>query len=372
MESWWPDWSQIHQKKTLGFWSPMLALFSFLYGAGVRLRLWAYELKVFKRASLPGFVVSIGNLTTGGTGKTPAVVMLAKWAVKEGYNVAVLSRGYGGDYRGEVVEVSDGNEIKCDPSKAGDEPCLLARRLQGIPVLVSRKRHAAGLYAGRKYGTDFFILDDGFQHLELKRDLDLALIDSNSPFGNYHLLPWGPVREPISQLARADALIFTRFNKQRHVEGTMDFFSERFPDTPLFRADHIPEQVVFPFLQEVHAPGFLSGKRILAFAGIAHPDLFKDTLINLGAELVYFGKARDHYAYSLDEVDNLIRLKDKLMADYILTTEKDWVRISSFAPICREMAYLSIRFVILDEQEGFFEILKKRMLLYEKTCCISG
>jgi len=196
-----PDWSQIHQKETSGLLSVVLAFFSVLYGAGVKLRLRAYSGGLFKRKSLPGVVVSIGNLTVGGTGKTPAVIMLAKWALNEGFRVALLSRGYGGRYRKKVLEVSDGNSIKADPRDAGDEPYLLAKKLSGIPVVVSGKRYAAGIFAHEKFGCNFFILDDGFQHMELRRDLDLALIDAEKPFGNGHLLPRGPLREPVDQLA---------------------------------------------------------------------------------------------------------------------------------------------------------------------------
>ena len=239
------------------------------------------------------FVISVGNITAGGTGKTPAVSMLAKWAFGEGHRVAILSKGYGGRYKHKVLEVSDGRHIYADAQVAGDEPLLLARGVSRSPVVISKKRYLAGMYAHKKFGSDFFILDDGFQHLELKRNLNLALIDASEPFGNAHLLPWGPLREPLSQLERADAFILTRFSRAqgaerrgqsakgnaqsaegrgqrternaiRHTSGamrspqeTLAFLKERFPSTPVFCADHIPDKVIFPFSGEAHTPGFL-------------------------------------------------------------------------------------------------------------------
>ena len=343
----------------MGPWFPLLAFFSFLYGVGVRFRLAAYNRRLFKRRSLPGFVVSIGNLTTGGTGKTPAVVMLAKWAQGEGYRVAVLSRGYGGQYKGGILEVSDGNRIKADPQQTGDEPYLLARKLSGIPVIISRRRFLGGLFAHGKFGTDFFILDDGFQHLELKRDLNLALIDATDPFGNGHLLPWGPLRESVGQLARADALILTRFNRNGSGDSPPGFLKGKFPGAPIFCADHLPSSIVFPYLDKVHEPGLLRGKRVLAFAGIARPEVFKDTLMRLGADLVYFRGFRDHYQFKQDEIRALIQMKERFGAQYLLTTEKDWVRMASFAPACPDMAYLCVKFALLPGQDDdFFKIIK--------------
>ena len=352
-----PDWPQLHQGGSLGLWSPLLALSSMLYGQGIGFRLLAYNRGLLKRKSLPGFVVSVGNLTAGGTGKTPATIMLARWASEAGYCVAVLSRGYKGRYKEKVLEVSDGVRVKADSLVVGDEPFLLSRKLSGVPVVISRKRHLAGLFAHGKFGSDFFILDDGFQHLELKRDLDLALIDASSPFGNGHLLPWGPLREPVDQLARADAFIITRASPGSSSDSIADFLNRRFPTTPVFCGDHIPEKVVFPHSKRVCDAGILKGKRVVAFAGIARPESFKDTLIKLGAESVYLKGFRDHHRFKRDEIQDLIHLKEKINAHCLLTTEKDWTRISAFDPAPPEIGYLCIRFSILSAQKEFFEMV---------------
>ena len=362
-----PEWSRIHQEKPRAIFSPLLFLFSQLYGLGVRFRQLAYRRGLFKQRQLSGFVVSIGNLTTGGTGKTPAVVMLGKWALEKGYGVAILSRGYGGRYAEEVLEVSDGEHIKADPRKTGDEPYLLAEELKGIPILISRKRFLAGSYAHQMFDTEFFILDDGFQHLELKRDLDLVLLDSSRPFGNGHLLPWGPLREPIGQLVRADALIVTRLGKRVSRDGALDFLKKQFPAIPSFCADHVPDRVVFPYLNEEYEPGFLRGKRVLAFAGIAQPEEFKETLEGVGADIAYFKGFRDHYRFRLDEINTLIKMKEELGAQYLITTQKDWMRISPEAPTYPNMGYLSINFILVSGQDDFFEMVNSAFLDYRRN-----
>jgi tetraacyldisaccharide 4'-kinase len=287
--------------------------------------------------------------------------MLAKWGQGEGYRVAVLSRGYGGRYRAKVLEVSNGSRIKANFREVGDEPYLLARKLPGIPVVISKRRFLAGSFAHKRFGCDFLILDDGFQHLHLKRDLDLVLIDADTPFGNSHLLPWGPLREPVGQLCRARAFIVTRFKGDGASDQTLHLLKRRFPAMRVYCADHLADKVIFPHSDETHNPDFLKGKAVVAFAGIGRPKVFRDTLVKLGAELVYFKGFRDHYEFNREEIDSLIHVKEELGADYLLTTEKDWVRMAHLAPDCRELAYLSIKFVILSGEDDFFGMIKDGM-----------
>jgi tetraacyldisaccharide 4'-kinase len=313
-----------------------------------------------RRERLPGFVLSVGNITSGGTGKTPAVVMLAEWAKESGYRVAVLSRGFGGRHKGNVLAVSDGRQIKTGPHEAGDEPCLLAKKLPGVPVVISHKRYLAGSFAREKFGCDFFILDDGFQHLELERDLDLALIDADSPFGNGHLLPWGPLRETVDQLARADAFIFTRATKLTAGSETIKFLKARFPKMPVAFGNHLPDRVVFPTLNKIHDPGFLKGKRVVAFAGIARPEKFRETVSSLGADVAYFRRFNDHYRFNREDLRVLSEMKEGCNAHILLTTEKDWIRLALFAHDCSDIAYLSIRFAFVSKGEQIFELIMNR------------
>lgn len=362
MSGFGPDWSVIHQDRSVGLKSLPLALLSSTYGLAAGLRPWLYSSGMIRQRSLPGTVISIGNLTAGGTGKTPAVAMLARWSKEKGFNAAVLSRGYGGVYKGKVLEVSDGKSIKADARQAGDEPYLLAKRLSGVPLVISKMRYLAGLYAHEIFGSDFFILDDGFQHIALKRDLDVVLIDAANPFGNGHLLPWGPLREPINQLVRADVFIITRAGSPSSTELARGIVNKKFPSTPVFFADHKPSELVFPHTNNVFETSFIKGKKILAFAGIARPGLFRDTLIRLGADIVFFKGFKDHYQFKREDLRSLIREKERTGAQYMITTEKDWMRISSLDLTCRELAYLAIEFVLLSDNDRFFDIVEKRVM----------
>ena len=346
-------------EKALTWVRPALAPFAALYGVGVFLRLSAVRRR--PKASLPGFVVSIGNVTVGGTGKTPAACLIAEWGLREGYRVAVLSRGYRGRYREEVLVVSDGYEVKAGPLEAGDEPYLMAKRLPGVPVLVSKKRRLAGARARARFGTNFFILDDGFQHLNLARDLDLVLIDATDPFGNGHLLPWGPLREPVRQLERADAFIITRLQEVGSRSDLSLRLHRRFPSKAVFYGRHTPAELVFPYGGETQGPDFLKGKRAIAFAGIGRPHAFRDTLLGLGAELLLFREFRDHHRFRRQEIQALIRERERLGADYLLTTEKDWVRVEGLGLHDPQLAYLRINFSLLTGIDTFFGMIKDRI-----------
>ena len=346
------DWSRIHETGGFHLYTFPLALMSCLYGTGVRLR------NTFLKnrwKSLPGFVLSVGNITAGGTGKTPAVIMLARWAESSGYNAAVLSRGYGGKNNMDAAVVSDGKTTLLSPEISGDEPWLMASSLDNVPVIVSRKRYLAGMEAKNRFGCNFFILDDGFQHIHLKRDMDIVLVDEKSPFGNGHLLPWGPLREPLSGLKRADALVFTRAG------GTSsNDFRSPVKDTPVFSSDHVPAGIIFPLINENHDLSFINGKRVIAFSGIGRPESFKKTILDLGANLISFKAFGDHYPFSERDVTELEEERRNLRADMLITTEKDWARIRHMASGIAPIACLRIDFVIKTGQKEFFNIIKNK------------
>jgi len=306
-------------------------------------------------------VVSIGNLTAGGTGKTPAVIMLARWAKDQGYEVAVLSRGYGREGRSAVLAVSDGSRVLSGPRESGDEPYLMATELIGVPVIVSSSRYQAGRLAKEKFGKDFLILDDGFQHLELERDLDVVLVDGENGFGNGHLLPLGPLREPVEQLRRADAFIVTRLGGSQGQNHVVDCLKQSFAQRPVFPADHVPEKVVFPQLNQVFGAEYLRGRRVAGFAGIAQPDSFKKTLKALGADLLYFRAFADHHLYTSDEIEAIYRKKESLEADFIITTQKDWVRMERSVFTRPDIGYLGIRFDLISGKSDFYKMVTDAM-----------
>ena len=350
------DWSKIHASDRFTPVTPFLAVCSLLYSTGVRMNHLAWRFR--KKKSLPGFTVSVGNLTVGGTGKTPATCMLAKWARDEGFEVAVLSRGYGGSPQNKVLEVSDGETPGAGPEEAGDEPYLMARRLKGVPVIVSRNRYDAGMLAHEKYGTNCFILDDGFQHIALERNLDLVLMDGARPLGNGFLLPWGPLREPEGNLKRAHAFVLTRYSGDGGAGEAEAMLGREFPGKPIFRSDHVPGKIVFPNRDGDEEPGFLKGKRVAAFAGIARPEVFQETLKGLGAEEVYFKGFRDHHAFTNTDLKDLVTGSES--ADFLLTTEKDWVRVESIAGNVPELGYLTVEFVLSD-RDAFFNMVREKI-----------
>lgn len=352
------DWSRIHRDRRFTPWSVPLAICSGIYRLGVGMRLGAYATGMLKGRSLPGFVVSVGNLTAGGTGKTPAAVMLARWAVDQGCQVAVLSRGYGSKDHKALLEVSDGQGNYADVRMAGDEPLLIANAVPRAPVIISRSRYLAGMYAHEKFGSDFFVLDDGFQHLQLKRDLNLLLVDAADPFGNGHLLPWGPLREPIGQLRRADAVILTRARHAPAIHQTLPFLSKKVVRVPVYRADHEADRLMVPHSGGMFAPDFLQKKRVVGFAGIAHPEHFKKTLVESGAEVVAFKGFGDHYPFTTKDTEALIHIKESMEADFLVTTEKDWMRIAQLMRPYKDIAYLRIRFCMLPGEDGVFKMIR--------------
>jgi tetraacyldisaccharide 4'-kinase len=349
------DWSRIHEKTTLSPAVIPLAGLSFLYSVAVRTRTRLYENK--RKRELPGFVLSIGNLTVGGTGKTPAAAMIADWALKEGYRPAILSRGYGSKHGGKTFAVSDGQRLVCTPEEAGDEPFLLAKKLPGVPVILSKTRYEAGLLAQKRHGSNFFILDDGFQHIVLKKDLDLVLLDATRPFGNMHLLPRGPLREPVDHLRRADAFILTRTGPGTNLI-LMNYLKKKFRGKLAFQSEHVPELLVLPNRNDTHGPDFIRGKRIVAFAGIARPEVFRETLIKLGAEITHFRSFRDHHVFQESEIQALVAERQRLHADLLITTEKDYVRLVQLAPKDDHLGYLTIRFRITSGGETFFDMIR--------------
>ena len=332
---------------------------SLVYKAGVWLRCTAYRVGLFSARRLPAFVLSVGNLSVGGTGKTPAVEMIATWAVRKGYRPAVISRGYGGRFKGEVLVVSDGREIKSDPAQSGDEPYFLANRLSRVPVIVSKKRYTGGFTAHKELDADFLILDDGFQHWQLHRNLDVVLLDGENPFGNGYVLPRGPLREPVESIKRADAVLLTRCAGGEIRSGVQEKFSGKCSGIPVFPSAHVPSQVIFPRRDRdtALAPTEMKGKHIIGFAGIAHPDYFRESLEALGMKILSFECFEDHHVFSREEIESLLERRKKLGAHYLLMTGKDWVKVERTGVASPEMGYLDIRFKVLNGETAFFTLV---------------
>jgi len=307
---------------------------------------------LLKQKNLPGSVISVGNITVGGTGKTPAVIMLAEWAFGNGRRVAVLTRGYGGRRREKVLFVSGPEGLLAEADEAGDEAYLLARRLHGIPVVVSSDRFDAGMAAHKKWESDFFIMDDGFQHLALKRQADLVLLDAGNPFGNGRLLPMGPLREPFAALKRADAIILTRSGGEKD-KKLEQLLRGKMPSMNVFKAIHRPRRVVFPVSGQINPIGFLRGKRVLGFAGIGKPYAFREMLVDLGVDLVWFKGFGDHHKFKESELHQILMSAREKSVELVLTTEKDWSRLARLDTGRPEIGYVEIEFNILGDRQCF-------------------
>lgn len=298
---------------------------AWVYGLGAWGRRGLYSSGVLKAKRLPVPVVSVGNLAVGGTGKTPVTAALARLFQSKGKKVAILSRGYGGENRG-VTCLSDGQKILHQPPQVGEEAYWLARSLPGAVVYTGTCRYNGGLAAWVQFRPDLFLLDDGFQHFQLHRDLDIVLLDAAAPFGNGFLLPRGPLREPKSVLKVAQVLILTRYQEDRDRQ-TLSDLQAAFPRQTVLTATIEPTAArLFPDGREA-PPAALKGQTLLAFAGLARPEVFRRSLEELGVSLAGFRVFPDHHAISAPELTALVQQTEAAGAAALITTTKDWARL---------------------------------------------
>jgi len=305
-------------------WRYLLLPLAPFYRGAVAVRRAAYRRGLLQRTKLPVPVISVGNLTFGGTGKTPTVIALARDLVRMGRRPAILTRGYKRLDDGQVVVV--GPEPRQTAAEIGDEPLEMARRLPGVPVVVDADRARGGAEAQR-LGADVVLLDDGFQHLRLERDLDLVLIDAGDPWGGGRLPPLGRLREPVAALERANAVLITKAPAEwrplvAEIERVIDRIA---PRLQVFISRVRPSRV--------HVPGegwlgseVLIGRRVMAFAALGRPDGFADTLADAGAEIVASRWFPDHHAYNEQELSEVVDQAAKASAIPV-TTAKDAVKL---------------------------------------------
>jgi tetraacyldisaccharide 4'-kinase len=310
-----------------------LTPFSVLYGFVMEKRAANYHSGKFVTHRLAVPVVSVGNLSVGGTGKTPMVSLLASVLIARGKRVAVLSRGYGGSGKGAIRIVSDGSNILLSPEESGDEPYLLAGSVPGLIVVTGADRYLAGLEALERFQPDVFILDDGFQHLRLHRDLNILLLDAGNPFGNGRTLPAGLLRENRSAVRRADLVIYTR------CDDSMDL--PVIHDIPACRSIHRLTGMVPLAGGAQDSFDVLKGRKGIGFAGIAAPEGFFSALRQQGLDIVDTHAFRDHCDYTGGEITLLLRAMKDSGADYLITTEKDAVKLSSCSEILAE-SYVAV------------------------------
>lgn len=342
---------------------------SYLFSGIAQSRLWLYRKRILHDQPLGCLVVVVGNLTVGGTGKTPVVEKFARALRDRGRKVAILSRGYKSkapplwrkwwNALSHTQEpppriVSDGTRVLLDSEQAGDEPYMLARNLPGVIVLVDKNRVKAGAYAIKRFGCDTLVLDDGFQYLPLKGRLNLLLVDKTNPFGNGHLLPRGILREPIKHLKRASYVFLTKSNGQRDAE-LEELIRRHNPGVDIIECAHRP-QYLQRFGSDERVPlEFLKGKRVGAFSGIAVPESFEKFVRDLGGRLEFSRRFLDHYRFVSEDFVSIFTEAIERKVEFIVTTEKDAVRLPEGLPCPVPIYYLRLEIEIIRGAADFDE-----------------
>jgi tetraacyldisaccharide 4'-kinase len=350
-----------------------LQVCSYLFSGIVQLRLWLYRHRILRDQPLGCLVVVVGNLTVGGTGKTPVVEMFAKALRDRGRKVAILSRGYKSKapplwrkwwfWLNHTEEpppriVSDGEKVFLDSELAGDEPFMLARNLPGVVVLVDKNRVKAGAYAIKEFGCDTLVLDDGFQYLPLKGRLNLLLVDKTNPFGNGFLLPRGILREPVKHLQRASYVFLTKSKGVRDVE--LETLIQKFnPTAEIIECAHRPQYLQRLDTGERLPLTALAGRKIGALSGIAAPESFEAFLRETGAKLIYTRRFLDHYRFTHEDLVGVFGDAGDAGVEIMVTTEKDAVRIAASEKFPMPCYYLRLEIEILRGAADFQEAVGK-------------
>lgn len=312
------------------------------------------------RAPCP--VISVGNLTVGGTGKTPMVIRLARWIQASGGRVAVVSRGYRQKSRAKVTVVSDHERVWLAPPEAADEAALLARTLPGVAVLTGSDRAALIRHATQRLGSDWILMDDGFHRLDVERDLDLVLLDARRPFGNGFLLPGGILRESPEALERCDGVILTRAEDAEVARRAREMLRERFFKGRILAATHRPTGWIDARQPGAVAPlAGLTGS-VLAFCGLAAPEGFRRTLEGLGVRVAGFHPFPDHHAFTLGEVRGLVDQARRLGAGVLVCTEKDLVKLDRVVgEVALPVLALRVEMAMLENGEAWLEAWLKEL-----------
>lgn len=328
---------------------PLLPLL-WIYRLIVSVRNFCYEHAIFKITKLPALVISIGNLSAGGTGKTPLTILLANTLHAQGWKVAVVARGYRRQKTGLVV-VSDGRQILAGLAEAGDEPLLMAQACAGVPVIVDEQKKVAATTAVEKFAPDVILVDDGFQHRQLHRDLDIVLIDGQIPLSNLWWFPAALMREPATSLRRADFLICNTGGGQVAAPAAEKYTSAKIFSGALQSIDWRQlasgGEKLLPLASVKEQPVFL-------VSGIAQPERFRAAVERLGARIVGEIKFRDHQRYHENDLQRMATARKAAGARYILTTSKDAVKLAACAGSAREpILVLETAFVL---EPGFGQV----------------
>ena len=341
---------------------------SCIFAAIVALRYFLYRVGLKRRHPLGIQVISIGNVTAGGTGKTPVTEIFARTLAAEGRKVAILSRGYRRkeapwwqrlftDVISPPLVVSDGKHVLLDSATGGDEPYMLASHLPGVAVVVDRDRVKAGRYAIKRLGCDTIILDDGFQYQKLKHSIEVVLVDSTNPFGNGNMLPRGILRDPVRHLKRADIIFLTKCRGD--VSAVVQEIRKYNKTAEIVECTHAPKSLKDVWSREEFPLTWLEGKTTCTLSGIASPKGFENSLRHLGAKVVWCERYADHHSYDSSEILYALNRTADMGADALVTTEKDAVRFPRFETSPVRCLYLRIAIEILRGRESFQDIINR-------------
>jgi tetraacyldisaccharide 4'-kinase len=369
-----------------------------LYELGVRTRIAAYETNYLKARKLDTAVLSIGNITVGGTGKTPLVEYIGRYLLEEGYSVAILTRGYGRRSRGQrVLNYSGGTMPSASELTApgmtgeaagtgksgddeggcliprgtgsyvefGDEPVMLARSLPDVPVIINNKRVEGGAWAEQHLHSDVLILDDGYQHMALARDVNILLLDATDPFGGFEMVPFGRLREPLYGIKRADAVIVTRahraFDQDQIVRIVKYFRGDKVPIMYVYssitRLRHLTSAVIYDASE-------LKGWNASVMCGIGNPNSFSSDLLQIGINVASEHFFRDHHAFTQDDLDRVTAEAGRVGADMMVTTQKDAVRLEGLR--CGPIPIYAAELEVQSEDEVRLKSLLLRSLLVRR------
>lgn len=321
-----------------------MGIFEIIYFAGYQAKR-AFD--SIGRKRLPARVIGIGNLTTGGTGKTPAAMAVAREARARGMRPCILTRGYRGKRKGPVVVTQD-----MDWREAGDEPVLMASRMGDIPVIKGANRYKSGMFAVLNLPTrpDVFILDDGYQHFRLHRDVNVLLVSALNPFDNGRLLPMGHLREPLREMKRADVVVIT---KARHdTRDLEEVIRNHNKSAPVYTSQYEPVSVR-TLWGEDHPLQWLRGREVFAFSGIAEPEGFHDTIMDAGANLRGNRAFGDHHQFTKQDIESVLKAARRAQAPWIITTEKDIMRLREFM-LPRNVVVLGAEFAV---EKAFYDLV---------------
>jgi tetraacyldisaccharide 4'-kinase len=348
--------SSWESKDKSGIFILILRFLSFLFYSGYTLRKLFYRSGLLKIKELKVKVISVGNITLGGSGKTPFVLYLAKKLRDKGINFAILTRGYKRRSEGtkELKRIDSPDLIW---EEVGDEPYLLSDHFPDTPIIIGKDRYNSGKIAQAKYQAEVLILDDGFQHWRLKRDLDIVMVDASIDLEKEKLFPEGRLREPLSSLKRASLFVLTRVDQSVHMDNMRKIMQRFNPQAPIVKSILGVTSIINWRDKTEISLNQLKGKKVLAFCGIGNPFSFEKTLKSLGVEILNAFFFLDHYIYSQNDFLSLEEERKKAGAEFLITTEKDSIRLPEIKSQNPPLLVVQIELKIISGEEKLWEIL---------------